>query len=171
MARELLNTARDNDRELEAHLDNDLGSVLRALGDYRRALVYGQKALVIRKEVLGERHPDTAMSMNNIGMHYVKMGRLGQGLTFIEEALEITKELLGELHPKTLGVLNNLADALYKANRKQPAYQLLDQILHKLPKDHPRYRGIKRHREELLMKGVPGFRPLMYGKKSKKKRK
>ncbi len=55
------------DSLFEAHLFNDLGSTFGYLGNYDKQLEYCQKALEIRLEQLGERNPDTAASMNNVG--------------------------------------------------------------------------------------------------------
>jgi hypothetical protein len=42
---------------------NDLSAISSALGDYKRALEGHERALAIRREVLGERHPDTVLSV------------------------------------------------------------------------------------------------------------
>jgi tetratricopeptide (TPR) repeat protein/calcineurin-like phosphoesterase family protein len=153
-----------------AHSLRHVGYAYHHLKEYQKSLEYAQQALEISKEVLGERHPETARALHNVGAAYANLGNFGQGLNLIEDAYRIRKDILGELHPDTINSASDLASILYETNRKQLAYQLLDQILQKLAKDHPRYEKIKKHREQMLAEGVPGFRPLRHGKKSKKRR-
>ena len=41
--------------------------------DNKKALEYHELSLNIRKKILGEEHPDTAASYNNIGLIYYNM--------------------------------------------------------------------------------------------------
>jgi tetratricopeptide (TPR) repeat protein len=149
---------------------NNIGVAYSNMGDHQEGLKYFEKALKIRKEILGDRHPDIAYSLNNIGLAYRDIGKLGMALEFVNLGLRIRKEVLGELYPDTIDSVDNLASLLYRTNRKQQAYQILNHILQKLPKDHSRHEKIKNHKEQMLASGVPGFRTSSHGKKSKKKR-
>jgi tetratricopeptide (TPR) repeat protein len=64
--RALVNVAQKRGDEREASLDNSLGYYLDQIGDYPAALPYYQRALEIREEVLGPKHPSTATSLNNL---------------------------------------------------------------------------------------------------------
>jgi tetratricopeptide (TPR) repeat protein len=44
------------------------------MGDLQGARPYYEKALEIRKKVLGKEHPDTALSLNNLGFLLRAMG-------------------------------------------------------------------------------------------------
>ena len=46
------------------------------MGDFPAARPYYEQALAIRREVLGEHHPDTATSLNNLGSLLQAMGDL-----------------------------------------------------------------------------------------------
>ena len=51
--------------------------------DYGKAWEYNEKALNIRLELLGEEHPDTADSYNNMGIVYSKQGNYDKGLEYL----------------------------------------------------------------------------------------
>ncbi|MCC5945011.1 MAG: CHAT domain-containing protein [Bernardetiaceae bacterium] len=70
---------------------------------------YFQQALTLRKEILGETHPDNARSLNNLATVYHNMGNYAQVDPLYREALKIYKETLGEKHPDYTLSLNNLA--------------------------------------------------------------
>nr|MDJ0601048.1 CHAT domain-containing protein [Crocosphaera sp.] len=84
-----------------------------------------QEALAIRKQKLGENHPSTAQSLNNLAGLYSFQGRYTEAEPLYQEALAIRKQKLGENHPSTANSLNNLA-FLYQAQGKisQAMYSL-----------------------------------------------
>lgn len=68
------------------------------------------KALEIYKDVLREKHPDTASSYNNIGVVYDELGDYDKALKYYNKALEIRKDILGESHPFTQQVIENISE-------------------------------------------------------------
>ena len=78
-------------------------------GKFREALPIANRALRIRKGVLGERHPDYATSLNNLAGLYDSMGDYARAEPLLVEALKIRKEVLGERHPDCATCLGNLA--------------------------------------------------------------
>ena len=86
----------------------------------RRGRASGAQALAIRKEegrgggetVLGEGHPLTATSLNNLAMLLDSQGDYAAAKPLYEQALAINKAVLGERHPATATSLNNLAGLL-----------------------------------------------------------
>ena len=62
------------------------------------------EALEIRRNVLGDGHPDMANSYNTCGA-YVSMGNYDKAIEYFEKAFRILKPLLGEYHPHTKIVL------------------------------------------------------------------
>ena len=82
-----------------------------AQGDYAAARPLYEQALAIRKEVLGEHHPDYATSLNNLAVLLTSQGDYAAARPLYEQALAIRKEVLGERHPDYATSLNNLADA------------------------------------------------------------
>jgi tetratricopeptide (TPR) repeat protein len=101
--------AMEKEDETGAEFSNTLGFHLDSIGDFQAARPYYEKALEIRKKVLGEEHPDTAHSLNNMGALLDSMGELPAARPYYEKALEINKKVLGEEHPDTAQSLNNMA--------------------------------------------------------------
>ena len=61
------------------------------------------------KRILGEEHPDTLVSMNNLASSYSDLGRRTEALGLGEKVLEMSKRILGEEHPDTLLYQDNLS--------------------------------------------------------------
>lgn len=69
-------------------------------GEYKQAIVFSQKALKIRQQLLPQNHPNLAMSYNNIGLIYEKTGNLSKAHAFFQGAVDIGEELLSSNHPE-----------------------------------------------------------------------
>ncbi|NEO01769.1 MAG: tetratricopeptide repeat protein [Moorea sp. SIO3I7] len=54
-------------------------------GKYSEAIPLAERALEIRQEILGEEHPDVAISLNNLAGFYESQGRYVDILTVLEE--------------------------------------------------------------------------------------
>jgi hypothetical protein len=59
--------------------------------------------------VLGEQHPDTAQSLNNLGSLLRTMGELAAAKPYLEQALAICEDRLGASHSHTEIARSNLA--------------------------------------------------------------
>jgi CHAT domain-containing protein len=77
---------------------------------YEKALVVGQKALVLIERIVGSEHPDTAESLNALGHTYRELAQHDKALPLGLRALKIREKVLGSDHPKTAQSINNLAD-------------------------------------------------------------
>jgi tetratricopeptide (TPR) repeat protein len=75
---------------------------------YDRALPLSEAALEILKSQLGDRHPDTAQSLNNLALLYYSMGQYDRALPLYESAVSIAEEVLGFDHPNTKVFQGNL---------------------------------------------------------------
>jgi len=60
--------------------------------------------------VLGEQHPDTARSYNNLGRLLQAMGDYTTAQPYLERALAIYEKSLGSIHPSTEAMRSNLVD-------------------------------------------------------------
>jgi tetratricopeptide (TPR) repeat protein/predicted MPP superfamily phosphohydrolase len=96
------------DHELEANIQDDLGSTYGYLGNYKKALEYQNNALEMRKNLFGEEHADTAVSLNNVGAIYGKLGDYEKALEYEKKAFEIRKKLFGEEHADIAMSLNGI---------------------------------------------------------------
>ncbi|XP_013402392.1 uncharacterized protein LOC106168016 [Lingula anatina] len=86
---------------------------------YAEAITYYEKSLEVKKEILGEKHPDTALTYQNIGSVLSKMGRFAEALLYHKKSLLINKEIHGDKHPNTAAQYQNIGNAL--CNMGKPA--------------------------------------------------
>jgi CHAT domain-containing protein/Tfp pilus assembly protein PilF len=121
---------------------NNLAELYRTQGRYEEAQPLYQQSLTIRREQLGERHPDVANSLNNLALLYYAQGRYGDAEPLHLQALDIRREQLGERHPDVATSLNNLAGLYYAQGRYGDAEPLFQQVLaiwrEQLGERHPR---------------------------------
>ena len=68
----------------------------------------------LRRRVLGEEHPDTLASMNNLAASLHGLGDLEAACALHEQVFERVSRVLGEEHPDTLTSMSNLASSLHE---------------------------------------------------------
>jgi tetratricopeptide (TPR) repeat protein len=88
---------------------NNLGSLLKAMGDLSGARPYYERALAIDEKVLGKEHPDTAIDYGNLGSLVAALGDVEEGRALLERALQIFLAKLGPNHPYTQETLRRLS--------------------------------------------------------------
>ncbi len=86
-------------------------------------------AVEIAMSKLGERHPDTLTSMNNLALTLHAQGDLAGTHALHEKVLEIRRRVLGEEHPDTLASMNNLAEVLRMQGELAGARALHEKVL------------------------------------------
>ncbi|MBA4192464.1 MAG: hypothetical protein C0467_31230 [Planctomycetaceae bacterium] len=79
-------------------------------GEYPKAVETAEKALALRRAILGEKHPDYADSLNNLAVMYNAQGLAAKVEALFVEALAVRKMALGEKHPDYADSLHNLAN-------------------------------------------------------------
>mgnify|MGYP003302560315 CR=1 FL=1 len=94
--------------EKQMELLKKVSDFLYKYAKYKKALAIDITLLDLREKVLGEEHPDTAGSYNNIGNIYTNQGDYEQALEYYFKALVIREKVLGEEHPDTAGSYNNI---------------------------------------------------------------
>jgi tetratricopeptide (TPR) repeat protein len=85
---------------------------LHALAAYAEARLLCERALAIRKKVLGPEHPHVAGSLNALGFAIEREGHFVAARPFYERALAINEKVLGPEHPLTAMNIHNLARLL-----------------------------------------------------------
>jgi len=115
--------------EIEAFLRRTIGRTYYRLGMYPEAKVQHEEALAIRTRVLGAEHPDTLISMNDLGLVLRKQGFLSEAKDLYNEALVIQRRALGEEHVDTLITLNNIANVLRSQRRTLEAESIYRKVL------------------------------------------
>ncbi|TGO03132.1 hypothetical protein PN36_12410 [Candidatus Thiomargarita nelsonii] len=82
----------------------------------KKALPLAEKAFHIRKEILGEKHPDTLSALTNLSLIYNTL-YIHDALPLLKKGYRLRKEVLGEKHPDTLNSLSHLAYAYIKRGK------------------------------------------------------
>ncbi|MFB7112307.1 FxSxx-COOH system tetratricopeptide repeat protein [Streptomyces sp. NPDC056291] len=85
--------------------------------------------LAQREQLLGNTHPDTLISRNNLATAYQEAGDLDRAIPLFEAALAQREQLLGNTHPDTLISRNNLATAYQEAGDLDRAIPLFEATL------------------------------------------
>jgi serine/threonine protein kinase/tetratricopeptide (TPR) repeat protein len=82
------------------------------LGLDSAALALEQQALAERRRVLGEDHPDTLLSIGNLGVYLGAVGKRDEAEPYYREALEKSRRVRGDDHPETLVCIANMGSLL-----------------------------------------------------------
>ncbi|KAJ0124193.1 Uncharacterized protein HZ326_31392, partial [Fusarium oxysporum f. sp. albedinis] len=110
-------------------------------GRWREREPVDSRAWVLRRKVLGEKHPDTIRSMADLGTTYHAQGRHDEDEGISVKVLELRRQVLGEKHPDTIRSLADLGTTYHAQGRYDEALQLhqtaLDLRRHVLGENHP----------------------------------
>jgi CHAT domain-containing protein/tetratricopeptide (TPR) repeat protein len=112
-------------------------------GKSKEALPLAEKALALRRKLLGETHPLTAKSWFNLGAQLVALQQFKNAEGCYRKSLQIFEEVLGKKHPHYAASLDSLA-ALYQGLGEnglalplfKEALQIYEEVL---GKKHPDY--------------------------------
>ena len=126
---------------VEAAVRETLGTTYLALGDYAAGHAQLSSAFGIRRQILGEEHPDTLSSMMNLGNALNDQGKAAEAEQMHRQVLEVRERVLGKEHPGTLASMVNLGNALHNQGKYAEAEQMYRQVLEAkervLGKEHP----------------------------------
>jgi tetratricopeptide (TPR) repeat protein len=127
-------------RELAWLLDR-AATYLHARGEPRPARALFERAHQLYRDTLGEDHPTTLTSVNNLALDLWALGEDQQARTLDEDTLTRRRRVLGEDHPDTLASAHNLARVLSALGEDQQARTLNEDTLTRrrrvLGEDHP----------------------------------
>ncbi len=107
----------------------ELGWLYSDMGYAKQAISYYEQALSIDKEVYGEKHPNVAIRLSNIGGAWHALGDSKKAISYYEQALSIDKEVYGERHPNVARDLNNIGEAWNALGDSKKAISYLEQAL------------------------------------------
>ena len=127
--------------EEEWKMATALGRLFQDKGEYGRALPLLEECLTKRKRAMGENHPQTLLSIDNLANLFESMGQYDRALPLHEECLAKRKVILAEQHPETLVSLGNLANLFESMGQYDRALPLAEECLAKrkqvLGDEHP----------------------------------
>jgi tetratricopeptide (TPR) repeat protein len=110
-------------------------------GNYDAAIPLAQKAIELAKDRWNDKHPNVAISLNQLGLLYKSQGRYDKAESFYKKAIDINRLALPENHPNIAADLNNLARLYESQGRYAEAEKhylealAIDRIA--LPENHP----------------------------------
>jgi tetratricopeptide (TPR) repeat protein/Tfp pilus assembly protein PilN len=96
---------------------------------YAEALPKRQSYLKWCEEVLGEEHPDTATSYNNVAHILDALGKYPEAQSLRQKALDTYRKSLGEEHPLTAVGYNNLGSGLSSLGKPAEALPFYQKAL------------------------------------------
>ena len=124
-----------------ARLTHAVSAFLYKMGLYTSALPFARQALVIKVDTLGENHPDSAASLNNLARIGSELGQYREAAILHQRALEVEESTLDPNDPRIASSLNNLAAVYIKQGKHAKALPLLQRALTiseaALGSDHP----------------------------------
>jgi tetratricopeptide (TPR) repeat protein len=114
---------------------------LQTRGEPRSAQPLFERAFELRQRLLGNDHPDTLTSANNLALALSELGQYERAHRLDEDTLTRRRRVLGDDHPDTLESANNLALDLRKLGEHEQARPLNEDTLARrrrvLGDDHP----------------------------------
>ncbi|MGA3190483.1 MAG: tetratricopeptide repeat protein [Bryobacteraceae bacterium] len=114
---------------VEAAIRQIIGNAYLDMGLYPQALEQMERTVEIRRHALGDEHPDTLQSMNNLSVLYLDQGDAARAEPLLARLLEVRRRVLGEENPDTLVGMNNLAAAYRLEGKYAQAEPLLVKTL------------------------------------------
>jgi non-specific serine/threonine protein kinase/serine/threonine-protein kinase len=126
---------------VEASIRRTIGVAYAGLGIYPEAQQQLEKALQLRRGVLGDEDVDTLIVDQNLALVYLERGQYPKADSLYKKTLEIQRRVLGDQHPDTLTSMYGLADVFKREQKPAQAEPLLANVLkarrHLQGNDHP----------------------------------
>jgi tetratricopeptide (TPR) repeat protein len=120
-AQYVLSHSQKDDDDEKLDLARKCAMTLYIDGQYKRAEELQVQVMQTRKRVLGDEHPDTLVSMNNLASTYKSQGRWKDAEELQVQVMQITKRVLGHEHPHTLTSVSNLGLVLERQGKYEEA--------------------------------------------------
>ncbi len=113
---------------LEASIRQTIGESYHQLGLYPQALSHLQRAVDLRRQLLGDKHPDTLVAMESVGAVYLSNDKFPEAEPLLVGAMEGLQEVRGPEHPETLAAINGVAQLYFFQGKLSDAERLLIQL-------------------------------------------
>ena len=110
--------------EVEASIRNTVGQAYLDLGLYPEAKIQFERALELRRRVLGAEDPLTIETAVRLGITAFNQSNYGEAEVLLSQALEIAGRILGPQNSSTLRAMTNLA-SVYRRQGKYPQAEAL----------------------------------------------
>ncbi len=127
---------------LEAALRQAIGNTYREIGLFPQSLPQLERALTIRRQLLGNEQSDTLDSMIDMGILLMSMGKYTEALPHCREALDTSRRVLGNDHPSTLNAMSSMSLLLVEMGQNAEAlsycHATLDTRRRVLGSQHPK---------------------------------
>ncbi len=82
---------------------------LRQMGEPAKGIPLANRALEIRRRLLGPEHAQVSVSLTDLSVLYETLKQHAQAESFGRQALEIRRKVAGDIHPETATCVHNLA--------------------------------------------------------------
>jgi tetratricopeptide (TPR) repeat protein len=99
----------DRQPEVEGAIRDTIGQTYLDLGLYPEARMQLERALDLRRRVLGTQNPDTLKTMSHVGHAAFLQGKYTEAEALDSQTVQISRRVLGPEHPDTLASMYNLA--------------------------------------------------------------
>lgn len=113
-------TQLEDQPQVQASVLHTIGNVLRAFPDPDEPVPVLERAVELRLEELGERHPDTHASQRQLGLAYERQGRYEEAETQLAASYEGFWDTLGPNEFETVEVQVDLAKIRFTQGEKDP---------------------------------------------------
>ena len=127
--------------ELSILVVQRLGDITSTEGAYVEALEWYQRALEGKEKALGNDHPSTLSTVNNMASVFDNQGEYHKALKWYQRALDGMEKTLGNDHPDTLTAVHNMASVFDNQGKYHKALEWYQRALDGREKavgnDHP----------------------------------
>jgi eukaryotic-like serine/threonine-protein kinase len=102
-------------------MKSTIASGLHNRGELKQAEKMFESILADQREVLGQMHPDTLASINDLGITYHWLGKYTKAEEYYRLCIEGMSKVRGENHPDTIRCISNLGSVLESSGQYQQA--------------------------------------------------
>ncbi|MBV9082178.1 MAG: serine/threonine protein kinase [Acidobacteriaceae bacterium] len=131
----------DNQPLVEAAIRQTIGDTYTDLGLYSEAQTQVERALTIRRRVLGDKHPDTLTSMQKLSLLCWYRAKYSDAEPLLIQVVNTRRHLLGNANRDTLSAMNDLALLYWYQGKSADAEPLFKTVLETrrriLGQEHP----------------------------------